>query len=38
MKRFMAELHRRGFLAMENSGQIVFFCNQASIRWLTPPR
>lgn len=38
MERFMAEVHRRGFRAMENSGQIVIFCNRAPIRWLTPPR
>ena len=38
MERFMAEIDRRGFRAMENSGQIVIFCNRAPIRWLTPPR
>lgn len=29
---FRAELDRRGFRAVENSGQIVIFCNQAPIR------
>ena len=35
MDRFMAEIHRRGYRAIENSGQIVIFCNRAPIRWLT---
>ena len=38
MALFMAEIDRRGFRAMENSGQIVIFCNRAPIRWLTPHR
>ena len=36
MDRFMAEIRRRGFQAVENSGQIVIFCNRAPVRWLTP--
>jgi len=35
MERFMAEIHRRGYQVAENSGQIIIFCNQAPIRWLT---
>lgn len=35
MERFMAEIHRRGYRAAENSGQIVIFCNRAPVRWLT---
>lgn len=30
--RFEAELLRRGYHAVENSGQIVIFCNQQPIR------
>jgi hypothetical protein len=37
MDRFLAEIHRRGYRAVENSGQIVIFCNRAPLRWLTPP-
>ncbi len=37
MDKFMAEIHRRGFRAVENSGQIVIFCNRAPLRWLTRP-
>ncbi len=37
MDRFMAEIDRRGFRAMENSGQIIIFCNRAPVRWLTSP-
>lgn len=37
MDRFMAEIDRRGFRAVENSGQIVIFCNRAPLRWLTRP-
>jgi hypothetical protein len=29
------ELHKRGFRAVENNGQIVIFCNRAPIRRLT---
>ena len=36
MERFMAEIDRRGFRALENGGQIVIFCNRAPVRWLTP--
>jgi len=36
MDLFMAEIHRRGYRAIENSGQIIIFCNRAPIRWLTP--
>lgn len=37
MDRFMSEIKRRGFQVVENSGQIVIFCNCAPVRWLTPP-
>ncbi|NRB00096.1 MAG: aspartate aminotransferase [Rhodobacteraceae bacterium] len=37
MDRFMAEVHRRGYQVVENSGQIVIFCNRAPVTWLTPP-
>ena len=37
MDRFMAEIHRRGFHVAENSGQLVIFCNNAPINWLTSP-
>ena len=32
--RFAAELERRGYHAVENSGQVVIFCNNAPIRVL----
>jgi len=32
MKRFLDELERRGFRALENRGQIVIFCNSEPIR------
>ena len=35
MDRFLAEVERRGFRAVENSGQIVVFCNAAPVRPLT---
>ncbi|WP_317133913.1 aspartate aminotransferase [Tropicibacter oceani] len=35
MEAFMREIHRRGYRVAENSGQIVIFCNQAPVRWLT---
>ena len=35
MDLFMREVHRRGYQAVENSGQIVIFCNCAPVRWLT---
>ena len=31
---FLAEIQRRGFHAVENSGQVVIFCNNAPIRLL----
>lgn len=34
MDRFMAEIERRGFRAVENCGQIVIFCNRAPVRLL----
>ena len=34
MEAFMAEIHRRGYQVVENSGQIVIFCNRAPIRRL----
>lgn len=34
MEAFQTELRRRGFRAIENSGQIIIFCNQAPIKWL----
>jgi hypothetical protein len=30
--RFVAELHRRGFRAIENAGQMVIFCNNEPVR------
>lgn len=35
MDRFMAEIERRGFRAVENCGQIVIFCNRAPVRLLS---
>lgn len=32
MNRFRRELQRRGFHAVENSGQIIVFCNQQPVR------
>lgn len=32
MERFLDELHRRGFRAVENRGQIVVFCNREPVR------
>ena len=37
MSNFLREIDRRGYQAVENSGQIVIFCNRAPIRWLTAP-
>ena len=31
-ERFVQELHRRGYRAVENSGQIAIFCNQEPVR------
>ncbi|MDT8326934.1 MAG: aspartate aminotransferase [Roseovarius sp.] len=36
MEPFMREIQRRGYQVVENSGQIIIFCNRAPIRWLTP--
>ena len=33
--RFFAEIERRGFRAVENSGQVVIFCNRAPVRLLS---
>jgi len=30
--RFVKELHRRGFRAVENAGQMVIFCNREPVR------
>lgn len=30
--RFVRELHRRGYHAVENAGQMVIFCNQQPVR------
>ena len=32
---FLAELHRRGYRAVENAGQIIVFCNTEPVRPLT---
>ena len=37
MERFLAEVNRRGFRVIENSGQLIILCNQAPVRWLTDP-
>lgn len=37
MALFLREIDRRGYQALENSGQIVIFCNRAPVRWLTGP-
>ncbi|RXV66689.1 aspartate aminotransferase [Roseovarius sp. A46] len=36
MDLFLREIDRRGYRAIENSGQIIIFCNRAPIRWLIP--
>ncbi|MEO0485210.1 MAG: aspartate aminotransferase [Pseudomonadota bacterium] len=36
MAFFLNEVRRRGFQVVENSGQLVIFCNQAPIKRLTP--
>ncbi|MBN2760440.1 MAG: aspartate aminotransferase [Rhodobacteraceae bacterium] len=36
MDLFMREIQRRGYQVVENSGQIVIFCNRAPVYWLTP--
>lgn len=35
---FRAEIERRGYRAVENSGQIVIFCNRAPIRQMFAQR
>lgn len=35
MDALMREIHRRGYRVAENSGQLIIFCNQAPVRWLT---
>jgi hypothetical protein len=37
MEAFLHEVHRRGYRVLENSGQLLIFCNRAPIRWLTAP-
>ncbi|PYG34429.1 hypothetical protein C8N36_10179 [Pelagimonas varians] len=32
--RFLAEVHKRGFHAVENAGQTVIFCNNHPVRIL----
>ncbi|KAJ04697.1 N-(5'-phosphoribosyl)anthranilate isomerase [Sulfitobacter mediterraneus] len=34
---FLEELHRRGYHAVENAGQLVIFCNQQPVRIMTGP-
>ncbi|WP_224814991.1 hypothetical protein [Hasllibacter sp. MH4015] len=36
MDRFVAEVHRRGFRALENNGHVVVFCNRKSVAILRP--
>jgi len=38
MARFLREVDRRGYQVVENSGQVVIFCNRAPVRWLTRDR
>ena len=33
-ERFLSEIRRRGFRAVENAGQIVIFCNREDVRIL----
>ena len=33
---FIEEVYRRGFRAIENSGQVIVFCNQEPVRILKP--
>jgi hypothetical protein len=37
MDAFLREIDRRGYQVVENSGQLVIFCNRAPLRWLTTP-
>jgi hypothetical protein len=32
--RFLQELHRRGYRAVENAGQVIVFCNREPVRIL----
>nr|WP_282025248.1 N-(5'-phosphoribosyl)anthranilate isomerase [Limimaricola cinnabarinus] len=32
--RFLHEIERRGFRAIENAGQVVIFCNREPLRFL----
>jgi hypothetical protein len=34
MDRFLAEIERRGYHAVENAGQVIVFCNQEPIRLI----
>jgi hypothetical protein len=34
-ERFLHEVRRRGFRAVENSGQFIVFCNQEPVKLLT---
>ena len=34
-ERFLFEVRRRGFRAVENSGQFIVFCNQEPVKLLT---
>jgi hypothetical protein len=34
--RFVAEVHRRGFRALENAGQLIVFCNAEPVRIVRP--
>lgn len=38
LERFLAEVDRRGFLAIENAGQIVVFCNDEPVKRLSTLR
>lgn len=33
---FIAEIHRRGFRAIENAGHVIVFCNAEPVRSLRP--
>lgn len=35
--RFLSEIDRRGYQAVENCGHVVIFCNDAPIRRLNQP-
>lgn len=38
LERFLAEVDRRGYLAVENVGQIIVFCNMAPVKRLSSLR